>query len=240
MKDLSFGLAGLARLASVTALLLSLATGATAQARIPAQDFHDELREVVPHSGERALGVIVRTPGGRDYRTLYVPLVAPVDGVLCLYVKSLDGRYTATGTYRVKAGNGFVALDYPSKTLGRTYGADELTVGLWYAPRCQQLDRKFISATWTPPGVPADLGLAVNVGSSASAFFNKAGGVREYCEDLSRTQPGRANGLVSHVCWIGSQRLYGGNSIRVFRETVAGQTEILFPGLTAPPESGSH
>ncbi|MGA0543964.1 hypothetical protein ACO2Q1_01680 [Brevundimonas sp. VNH65] len=224
--------------ATTLGLAATWAGQASAQARVrPINDRIVEVfRPTVDHSGNRALGVVVRQETIPNFAAVTIRLPRPIDAQVCMTVTSVDGRYTANATYRVKTSDRTAILEFPTGKLGREARYDGVDLAVSARVGSCQTTAPVLVATWTSASPTADVGFAVNAGNGASAFMIEPGRGRVACDSLLRSRPGRASAAMTHICWVSSARLGDNRDIRVFRETPAGRdTEIVFPLYGAAP-----
>lgn len=219
-------------LAVAGAVLLAVPAAAQDdETEIAPDSFAEDLHDTVPHAGTRALGVIADGGAGDRFASVYVRMRAPVRGRVCVAVSSVDGRYVASALYNLDRKAGVAILRFPTQKLGPAaqYSSTELVVAVRAGTQCGDARQPFMVGTWQPPSAVRRIGFAVNAGAGANAFIIEPGRGRVDCEPASRLRPTGDNAAITHVCWVSQAKLTSSSSLRVFRETPAGRTEIDFP-----------
>lgn len=213
----------------VSAVMLSGAT-AWAQSRISPRSFSEDLRTSVPHAGSRALGIIADGKAATNFGSVFVRIRGPLRGNICVSVNSIDGLYVASATYAVDSKPGLVTMAFPTQKLGSSarYRDTDLVIGIRVGG-CGDARQPFMIGTWQPPEQITRIGFAVNAGAGAKAFTIEPGRGRVDCDPASRLRSSADNATMTHVCWVSTEKLAQSASLKVFRETPAGRSEIIFP-----------
>ena len=224
---------GISKFFAISGAVGLVATGslpASAQTRVAPRSFTEELRTSVPHAGSRALGVIADGTAATSFGSVYVRVRTAMRGNVCVSVNSIDGLYVASATYAVDSKPGLVAMTFPTQKLGSgaRYRDTDLVIGVRVGA-CGDARQPFMIGTWQPPEQIARIGFAVNAGAGATAFTIEPQRGRVDCDPISRLRLSSDNATVTHVCWVSGSKLAQSASLKVFRETPAGRSEILFP-----------
>lgn len=208
----------------------ALAVPASAQTRPRLVSFEENLRTSVPHAGSRALGVIADGSAATSFGAVHIRVRAALRGNVCVSVNSIDGRYIASATYAVDSKPGVVQLPFPTQKLGSAarYRDTDLVIGARVGA-CGDASQPFLVGTWQSPEQVSRIGFAVNAGAGAKVFVIEPGVGRVDCDPASRLRPTGDSATVTHVCWVGAAKLTSGAAVKVYRETTAGRSEILFP-----------
>lgn len=227
----------------VVRLLLVIAVAlagqpAWAQGRIAPRSFSEDLRTSVPHAGSRALGIIADGKTATSFSSVFVRVRGPLRGTVCVSVNSIDGLYVASATYAIDSKPGLVTMAFPTQKLGSSarYRDTDLVIGVRVGA-CGDARQPFMIGTWQPPDQITRVGFAVNAGAGAKAFTIEPGRGRVDCDPASRLRSSSDNATMTHVCWVSAEKLSQAASLKVFRETPAGRSEIVFPlqgGAPAP------
>jgi len=218
--------------------VMLLDTTAWAQTRIAPRSFSEDLRTSVPHAGSRALGIIADGKSVTSFGSVFVRVRGPLRGNICVSVNSIDGLYVASATYAVDSKPGLVTMAFPTQKLGSSakYRDTDLVIGVRVGA-CGDARQPFMIGTWQPPAQVSRIGFAVNAGAGAKAFTIEPGIGRVDCDPASRLRSSSDNATMTHVCWVSAEKLASSALLKVFRETPAGRSEIVFPlqgGSPAP------
>lgn len=194
-----------ASFALIAAVALGGAAVAEAATRLaPARAVVETVRSDMPISGSTSVGFMARPPAASDFRTIYVQVPAAVEGALCVWLTSVNGRYRAQAEYRLApaAGSRIVELDFPYRRLSEAGALKPMELAILAhveGPCDGARPGTALVAGWSPE-LAGKIGYFVNAGSGARAF-QYAGSEDAPCVD-AETLGDLSASAFNFVCWV--------------------------------------